>query len=130
MKNHTQFKSRFFLFVLIFVGILTSCTKATVADENADPIVGKWFLTRVNTTDVATIDCYRDSFIESDAETITFFLRDLLEDGSCETLINQTQNLTIEEGFYFLGDEALDIDIRGNRLSWRVDAESTLEFEK
>lgn len=130
MKNYTQLHARFTLVALIFVGLFVSCSKSNVADENADPIVGKWFLTRVNTIDVADIDCYRDSFIESDAEIITFFLRDLLEDGSCETLVNQTQNLTIEEGFYYLEDEALDIDIRGDQLSWRIDAESTLEFEK
>ena len=80
--------------------------------------------------DVANVECYKDSFIESDGKTIEFYIIDRLEDGSCKTEVENTKELTIENDFYFLGDEALDFEINGNTLTWRVSAGSTLTFKK
>lgn len=116
-------------FALLMITV-TSCTTEDVTDENSDPIVGKWFLTTVNDTDVANIDCYRESFIESDAETITFFIQDRLANGSCDTVFDNTTSITNEEGFYYLGNEVIEIYIEGNELSWRVDKDTSLLFRK
>jgi|GEM_PF-5721927 len=127
-------KLDFWKSILLFVGlIVSSCTTESINEDfelDADPIVGKWFLKTINDTNVSDVDCYLDSFIDSNGETITFFLQDRLENGDCETVLNNTQELTIEEGFYYLGDEAIEIYIDGNELSWRVDKDNTLEFKK
>jgi hypothetical protein len=94
--------------------ILSSCNKESV--EAQDPIVGEWFLTQVNEIAVAEFDCYKDSFIKSD--------------GSCTIVLDNTEDLTIESDFYYLGDEAIEIYVDGNQLRWRVDTQTTLIFEK
>ena len=108
--------------------ILSSCNKESV--EAQDPIVGEWFLTQVNEIAVAEFDCYKDSFIKSNGRSITFFLQDLESDGSCTIVLDNTEDLTIESDFYYLGDEAIEIYVDGNQLRWRVDTQTTLIFEK
>jgi len=130
MKKQTLVFAKQLFFLISTLLTISSCTKEDLADENRDPIVGKWLLVQVNETNVAHVDCYRDSFIESDAETITFFIQDRLENGDCETVLNNTQTLTNEDGFYYLGNEVIEIYIDGNELSWRVDLDTTLEFRK
>lgn len=123
------------LFVMLLL-MFSSCITEEIGQELdeelivVDPIVGKWFLKTVNETDVSDVNCYEDSFIESDATEITFLIIDRLENGACETVLNNTQELTIEDDFYYLGNEALDFNIDNNVLIWRVDTETTLEFKK
>lgn len=119
--------------LLLSALIVSSCVTESIDEDfesNKNPIIGKWFLKTVNKTNVSDVDCYKDSYIESDAQTITFFLQDRLENGECETVLDKTQELIIEEDFYYLGNEALEIYIEENELSWRVDKDTTLEFEK
>jgi hypothetical protein len=118
------------IITLLFILAATfSCTKEALND-NTEPIAGKWFLTSVNGTDVSEVACYQDSFIDSDGTEISFFLQDREANGDCTILLNNTQLLTIQEGFYYIGDEALDFTINGNSLTWVVDAEATLTFRK
>ena len=130
MKNYAPLNFRYFFATIICTIFLASCTKSNDDTENVDPIVGKWFLTTINTINVADTDCYQDSFIESDAETITFYLLDLLENGDCETVVNNTSTLTIQDDFYYLGDEAMEIYINGNTLEWRIDTNNSMEFQR
>lgn len=130
MKIRTIFTFPTLLAFFFLLCTATSCTVENVADEDSDPIVGKWFLTTVNDTDVSNVACYRDSFIESDAVTITFFLQDRLEDGSCEIVLDNTTSITNQDDFYYLGDEVIEIYIEGNELSWRVDTNTSLIFRK
>ncbi len=130
MKTRTDFRFPMLLSFALLLIMTTSCTTEDVIDENSDPIIGKWFLTTVNDTDVANVDCYRESFVESDAETITFFIQDRLENGTCETVLDNTTSITNEEGFYYLGNEVIEIYIEGNELSWRVDKDTSLIFRK
>ncbi len=130
MKKFTSINSCFVLCIIFCTILLASCTKSNVENENADPIVGKWFLTKINAVDVADTNCYQDSYIESDSETITFYLLDLLENGECETVVNSSTALTIQDDFYYLGDDVLEIYIKGNTLQWRIDLDNTMEFQK
>lgn len=131
MKMPIELKSSFYFFLILCSALIFSCTTEDTDDTiTADPIVGKWFLTKVNETNVADVDCYRESFLDSNGEKITFFLQDRLENGDCETVLNNTQDLTNEDGFYYLGDEVIEIYIEGKTLSWRVDLETSLEFQK
>lgn len=124
------------LLVLFITVILASCSQNTTEEEEElfnsgdDPIVGQWFLTAINETDVSDLDCYQESYIRSNGQTIDFYLVDLLQDGSCELVLNSTDELTIQDGFYYIGDEAIEIYIEGRELTWRVDFDSTLIFEK
>ncbi len=71
MKTHFKTTLNFCCFLLLCCIILFSCTKDdSEGSLNYDPISGTWFLIKVNDTDVSDIDCYRDSFIESNGETI------------------------------------------------------------
>ncbi len=120
----------------IFLALLVfSCSKEETSEESeglfgADAIVGQWFLTTINETDVSNLDCYQESYIRSDGQTIDFYLVDLLEDGSCELVLNSTEELTIQDDFYYVGDEAIEIYIEGRSLTWRVNFDTTLIFEK
>lgn len=124
------------LVVLIFTLVLTACSETTSGEEGqlfdngGDPIEGQWFLITINDTDVSNLDCYQESFIRSDGRIIEFYLLDLLQDGSCELVIDSSENLSIQEGFYYVGEEALEIYIEGRKLTWRVDFNNTLIFEK
>ena len=113
----------------LIISISTSCSSEEVS-ENENPIVGQWFLSAINDTNVSNLDCYQESYIRSDGQTIDFYLVDLLEDGSCEMVLNRTDELTIEEDFYYIGEEAIEIYIEGNSLTWRVDFDTTLVFQK
>jgi hypothetical protein len=128
MKKSILFKTKLLTSLLILATIF-SCVKKSVSDET-DPIVGKWFLTTVNGADVSSVECYSDSYIDSSASNITFFIQDREENGDCTTLVNNTQILTIQDGFYYLGEEALEIYISGSTLTWVVDADATLIFKK
>lgn len=130
-SNTTTFKIvSSFVFLLFIVSGCLPEEVISVEDETTDPIVGKWFLAKVNSTDVTEVDCYSTSFIESDAKNITFFIQDRLEDGSCDTVLDNSQALTIQDGFYYIGNEAIEIYVDGNILTWRVDAQTSLEFMK
>lgn len=124
------------LFLLIFTLLLTACSENSSEEEGAlfgnggDPIEGQWFLITINDTDVSDFDCYQESYIRSDGQTIEFYLLDLLQDGSCELVIDSLENLRIQEGFYYIGEEAIEIYIEGRMLTWRVNLDSTLIFEK
>ena len=123
------FKPLTFLFLLV----LFSCEKSAVDDETIkeeDAIVGQWNLVQIDDTDVTDLDCYNDSYIESDGENISFYILDLNEDGSCTEILVGTETLTIEEGFYYIEDEAMDFTITGNTLTWRVNTTVTLLFKK
>lgn len=121
---------------LIFMLTLINCSKDddnATDDENIttnDPIVGKWMLKEVNDTAVANVECYKDSYIESDAKVITFYILDRQEDGSCTSILQGQETLTIKDGFYFLGEDALDIYINSNTLTWRPNTEVKLVFQK
>lgn len=133
MKKRTSLFLIPILCAYLLTFTFTSCTTENTNDVeelNQNPIFGKWFLVEVNNTDVSNVECYQDSYLSSDGDTITFFLQDRLENGDCETVLNSSQPLTIEEDFYYVGDEALEIYIDGNTLSWRVDVETSLEFKK
>ncbi|GGG51708.1 hypothetical protein GCM10011414_21660 [Croceivirga lutea] len=123
------FKPLTFLIVILLIG----CEQSTIEDETLseeDAIVGQWNLVQIDDTDVSDLDCYNDSYIESDGQNITFYILDLNEDGSCTEILVGTETLTIEEGFYYIGDEAMDFTITGNTLAWRVNATATLLFRK
>ncbi|MEM6893204.1 MAG: hypothetical protein AAF554_05895 [Bacteroidota bacterium] len=113
----------------LIISISTSCSSEEVA-QIENPIVGQWFLSAINDTDVSNLDCYQESYIRSDGQTIDFYLVDLLEDGSCEMVLNRTDELTIEQDFYFIGEEAIEIYIEGSTLTWRIDFDTTLVFQK
>ena len=117
---HIMFLSTMFFF---------NCSKEET-NNNQNNIVGQWFLTVINETDVESIDCYRESYIESDGKTITFYVLDRLVDGSCDLVLDSSGELTIIDDFYYLGDEVIEIYIEGNQLTWRVDMETTLVFRK
>lgn len=117
------------LLVILFAFISFNCTKQNVIEEG-DDINGKWYLIEINGMDISTLDCYPDSFIESNDNTIRFFIVDLLEDGTCTPVLDTSAEYTVDEGFYYLGDEALEIYIDSNRLTWRVDTETELLFQK
>ncbi len=115
-----------FLFTTMLV---LSCSKSdSPMEENV--IVGQWFLVTINDTAVSSLECYQESYIRSDGQTIEFYLVDLMEDGSCNVVLNSSENLTIEEDFYYIDNEAIEIYIEGNTLSWRVDFDTTLIFQK
>ena len=120
------------LATLFFVG----CTKEDTAEEGGlisgegSSIVGQWFLTAIGDTDVSQIECYRDSYLDANSRELTFFIQDRQEDGSCVTVLSETLSYTEDEGFYYIEDEALEIYIEGKELTWRVDLETTLVFEK
>ena len=119
--------------VLIFLTALfiLSCNKAELAETEAEnAIVGQWFLTAINDTSVSAFECYNESYIDSDGETITFYILDRLEDGTCQTVLNSSSALSIQDDFYYIGDEAIEIYIEGRSLTWRVDTETTLVFSK
>ena len=59
-----------------------------------------------------------------------FFIQDRQEDGSCVTLLNETVSYTEEEGFFYIEGEAIEFYIEGRILTWRVDFETTIVFEK
>lgn len=126
--------TKFLALLLLIVG--ASCTNETTSEEenllgdNGNAIVGQWFLTAINETDVSSLDCYSESYIRSDGETIDFYLLDLLEDGSCELILDKTEELTIQDDFYYIGDEAIEIYIEGRELTWRVNTDSSLIFRK
>lgn len=123
------FRPLTFLIVILLIG----CEQSTIEDETLseeDAIVGQWNLVQIDDTDVSDLDCYNDSYIESDGQNITFYILDLNEDGSCTEILVGTETLTIEEGFYYIGDEAMDFTITGNTLAWRVNATATLLFRK
>jgi len=113
--------------------ILGSCVKEETnngpLDENANE-TGSWFLSKINDVDVQEIECYNESYIRLTSDMITFFILDRNEDGSCTTVVNSSEQLTIIDGFYYIGEEALDISIEGSSLFWRVDNETNLVFEK
>ena len=117
------------IIVFLFAFISFNCSKQNEIEEG-DEINGKWFLIEVNGTDVSNLNCYSDSFIESNGSTIRFFIVNLLEDDTCETVLDSSEEYTVDEGFYYLGDEALDIYIQGNELTWRVDTETELVFKR
>lgn len=118
-----------FVFISFLVITLSACSSDDSVEEK-DPIAGKWFLKKVNITDVSTIECYKDSYIDSNGEKITFFIQDRLENGNCKSVLNNTSNLRNEGGFYYIGDEALEFYINGNELKWRLNTETTLIFNK
>lgn len=118
--------------LLLLVAVLAinfSCTKDE-STEQKDPIVGKWFLKKVNTNDVSNINCYKDSYIDSDGNKISFFIQDRQENGSCKTVLNTSKDLKIKDKFYYIGDEAIEIYIKGNELTWRLNINTTLIFSK
>lgn len=131
---------------LLTAFIITSCSKddtpTTTKTSNSvlpggnsttkdkDPIVGKWDLKVINDTDVSKIKCYKDSYIHSDAKTITFYLLELNEDETCEEMLSTKETLTINDGFYYMGDTALDFSIEKNILTWRPSTELTLIYQK
>lgn len=122
-----------FLILFLVTSVLISCSKddALEEEQKLDPIVGKWYLKAINDTDVSAIDCYKESYIASvDATEITFYILDREEDGSCTSLLDTKGALTNDNGFYYIGDEALDFTINDSQLTWRVDANSTLIFRK
>ncbi|MFK7747704.1 MAG: hypothetical protein AB8B65_04900 [Kordia sp.] len=133
MKKIIPSRLTIFAFTFIFALSFISCITEDLANDDIDaidPIAGKWFLISVNDTDVTGIECYKDSFIESDAKNITFFIQDRLENGTCETVFDNRQTITNEEGFYYLGDEVIEINISGDKLTWRVDVNTSLVFKK
>lgn len=117
------------ILVILLAFISFNCTKQNEIEEG-DNINGKWYLIEINGMDISTLDCYPDSFIESNDNTIRFFIVDLLEDGTCTPVLDTSAEYTVDEGFYYLGDEALEIYIDSNRLTWRVDTETELLFQK
>ena len=121
--------------IILTTLFVLSCNKEEVAEtelegENANAIVGQWFLTTINDTSVSTIECYNESYIESDGDTITLYILDRLEDGSCETVLDVSGELSVADDFYYIGEEAIEIYIEGSSLTWRVDTETTLVFRK
>lgn len=122
---------KFKVSILTFLAaiFILSCNKEELAEAET-AIEGQWFLTAINDTGVSAFECYNESYIESDGETITFYILDRLEDGSCQTVLNTSSALTIQDDFYYIGDEAIEIYIEGRSLTWRVDFETTLIFEK
>jgi PBP1b-binding outer membrane lipoprotein LpoB len=117
------------LIVLTAIFVL-SCNKEEIAEDETVAIIGQWFLTTVNEIDVSSVACYNESYIESNGERIEFYILDRLEDGSCQQVLNESSALTIQDDFYYIGDEALDMYIEGRILTWRVDFETTLVFQK
>lgn len=133
MKKSVISTLKLISYLLIFLFSAISCITEEIdpiEDEAVDPIVGKWFLVKVNDTEVADVECYNSSFIESDAKRITFFIQDRLENGDCDTVLNNSGDLTVRDDFYYLGEEAIEIYIAGDKLTWRVDLETNLEFKK
>lgn len=120
------------LLFAIYLIVTTSCNnKDEPLDEAAaDSLVGKWYLKNVNNTDVSKVECYKDSFIECNGENIVFYILDRQKDGTCKTVLNLDEKLIDNEGFYYVGDEALDFTIEGNQLTWRYDVNSILIFKK
>lgn len=132
-KNLNTMKSIFKPLTFLCLLILFSCEKSTVEEETlvaGDAIIGLWNLVQIDDEDVTDLDCYNDSYIESDGENISFYILDLNEDGSCTEILVGTEALTIEEDFYYIGDEAMDFTITGNTLTWRVNATLTLLFKR
>lgn len=120
------------ILIILTTLFIFSCTKEEVAEitEAENAIVGQWFLSAINDISVSNIECYNESYIQSDGEIIVFYILDRLEDGSCEEVLNESSALTIQDDFYYLGDEAIEINIAGRTLSWRVNFDTTLVFEK
>lgn len=116
--------------------LLVNCTVESTADEDQlgldgnSALVGQWFMTAIGNTDVSNLECYRDSYLRATATELTFFIQDRQEDGSCVTLLNETVSYTEDGGFYYIEDEAIEFYIEGRTLTWRVDFETTIVFEK
>lgn len=121
---------------LVFISLiltLGSCTKEETTDNELggnNSQTGRWFLAGINDVDVSGLECYSDSYINITSDIITFFIMDRNEDGSCTTVLDSSEALTIVEDFFYIGDEALEIYIEGSRLTWRVDFETSLIFDK
>lgn len=119
---------------LLLISILASCSQTTTEEEvffeGGDSIVGQWFLVAIGDTDVSAIECYSDSYLAANSSEIDFFIQDRQEDGSCVTVLSDTTAYTQQEGFYYIGDEAIEIYIDGRTLTWRIDSSTTLIFEK
>ncbi|MDT0622277.1 hypothetical protein [Croceitalea vernalis] len=121
---------------LVFISLiltLGSCTKEETTDNEFggnNSQTGRWFLAGINDVDVSGLECYSDSYINITSDIITFFIMDRNEDGSCTTVLDSSEALTIVEDFFYIGDEALEIYIEGSRLTWRVDFETSLIFDK
>ncbi|MEL6975284.1 MAG: hypothetical protein AAGL29_07810 [Bacteroidota bacterium] len=98
--------------------------------EAGGAILGQWFLVAVGDTDVSSTECYQDSYLEASRTDLTFFIQDRQQDGSCLTVLDETVRYTEEEGFYYLENEAIEIYIEGSMLTWRVNFETTLVFQK
>lgn len=113
---------------------LFSCTQESTEEEMVlgDTITGTWFLTAINDTQVSTIECYKDSFVRINSDTISFLIMDRNEDGSCSTVLEESTNLTVIDDFLYIGEdeEAIEIYFEGDEMSWRVDFETTLFFRK
>lgn len=115
------------VFLALAISFLISCKKENILKSN--PIVGEWDLTDIDDINIEDINCYNESYISSTGESIKFYILDRLENGTCETVLDETAELTAQDGAYFLGDDELDIVIDGNVLTWKVTT-TTLLFRK
>ena len=118
---------------ILFICLATLMINCSKDDDNQvvpkDPLEGSWYLIEVNDIDVSTLDCYQDSYIQFDGTEITFYLSELNVNGTCDEVLNSTSVLTNEEGFYYIGNEAIEFYVEDNMLTWRVDQDNTLIFE-
>lgn len=125
-----KFKYLPYWFLILFI---VACTKQGTEDAQLDlngETVGQFFLIAINDTEVAAVECYQDSFIGLTAESITFFIVDRNQDGSCTVLLDAIEPLSTEDGFYYIGDEALDLYVEGDVLTWRADLDTELVFRR
>lgn len=123
-------KNKIILMAASFM-LLFACTTDD-ADElvNENGIFGQWALAQVNEIDVANVECYQDSYLRIGQGQIEFYILDRMQDGSCNLLVEATTGFEEIDGFYFVEDEAIEIYQEGNVLTWRVDFETTLTFER
>lgn len=121
------------LAVLFMAIIMMGCNRdddSPKEGEGGNAIVGTWRLKKIDDQDVSSVKCYKDSYIKSDGKQISFYLSELNQDQTCNILVNETVPLTIKDGFYYIGDEAIDFTISGNTLVWRPDGKLKLTYQK
>ena len=131
-KANTMEKLKRLLYLFLVLSIV-ACSKQGTEDAQLDlngNTTGQFFLIAINDLDVADVECYQDSFIGLTAERITFFIMDRNQDGSCTVLLDTVEPLSLEDGFYYIGDEALDLYVEGNVLTWRADLDTELVFRR
>lgn len=99
--------------VILLLGLVFAGCEKEVVNDNDDPIIGNWklkaYVSNGDTTDVSNITCFKDSYINVTATTMSVKTMAPKSGGGCET-VEGSSNWENSNGRYW--------QVEGSEKTW------------